>query len=154
MWREYQLCQQELRVNELNIKIKDCSESWLSNQFVIWLSLKPLYSLRDNLRASLGGFTAEETCYSVNQLPACFQSICLSYKKVYTAGDTLFSRKLNCNILILLLFLLFLISYIAFFMTLYECFKALKIFRITKELIFLNGKKNHCCAGKGISVHI
>lgn len=81
------MCQQELRVNEL-IKIKERSESCLSNHFVVWLSLKPLYSLRDNLRPSLGCLTAEETGYSVNQLPACFQSICFSYKKVYTAGGS------------------------------------------------------------------
>lgn len=46
----YWICLQELRVNELNIKIKDKSESCLSNQFVVWLSLKSLYNLRDNLR--------------------------------------------------------------------------------------------------------
>ena len=144
MWQQYQMCQQELRVNELNVKIKDHSESCLSNQFVVWLSLKPLYSLRDNSRASLGGLTAEETCYSVNQLPACFQNICFSYKKVYTAGGTLFSRKLNCSILILFPFLLFLISYIAFFMTLYGCIKTLKIFSIRKGINILKWEKKHC----------
>lgn len=136
MFREYWMCQQELRVNELNIKNEDRSASCLSNQFVLWLSLKLLYSLSDSSRASLGGSSAEETCYSVNQLPACFQNVCFSYSKVCTAADTLFSRKLNCNILILFPFLLFLISYIAFCMTLCGCFKTLNIFRITKELIF------------------
>lgn len=46
MWWEYLLCQQELRVNESNIKIKDLAESCFSNQFVAWLSVKSLYSLR------------------------------------------------------------------------------------------------------------
>lgn len=35
-----EVCQQELRVNELNVKIQDGSESCFSNEFVAWLSLK------------------------------------------------------------------------------------------------------------------
>lgn len=35
-----EVCQQELRVNELNVKIQDCSESCFSNEFVAWLYLK------------------------------------------------------------------------------------------------------------------
>lgn len=66
------MCQQELRVNELNKRIKGRSESCLSDQFLVRLSSKPLYSLRENSRASLGGLTGEETSYSVNQLPALF----------------------------------------------------------------------------------
>jgi len=42
------------RVNELNIKNKDCSESCLSNHFFVWLSLKPLYSLTRELKSFLG----------------------------------------------------------------------------------------------------
>lgn len=151
MWWEYETCQQELRVNEVNVKTKDPSESCLSNQFFIWLSLKPLYGLRDSSRASLGGSTAEETRYGGNQLPACLQSVCFSYKQVYTAGGTSFSRKLNCNILIWFPFLLFMISYIASFKTLYECFKTLKIFQIN----LLKWKKPIvCCAGQGVFVRV
>lgn len=97
---------------------------------------KALVQSKRQLESSLGGLTAEETGYIVKHLPACFQIICFSYRKVYTAGGTLFSRKLNCDILILFPFLLFLISCIAFFMTLKECFKTLRIFRVTEELIF------------------
>lgn len=107
---------------------------------------------KDSSRASLGGLTAEEAYYGVNQLPACFQSICFNYKKVYTAGGTLFSRKLNSSILISFPFLLFLISYVASFMTFYECFKTPKIFCVTKKFILQNGKKK-CRARQGISVH-
>lgn len=93
---------QELRVNELNIKIKGSSESCLLIQMVLWLFLKLLYNLRQlesSLREELS--SADDTGYSIKHLPACFQNICFSYKKVYTAAGTLFSRKLDCNILIL-----------------------------------------------------
>lgn len=62
---------------------------------------KALVQSKRQLESSLRGLTAEETGYSVKHLPACFQNICFSYRKVYTAAGTLFSRKLDRNILIL-----------------------------------------------------